>query len=74
MKRKHFLRSSCKVCGKVCEKENAHVNKFFSLYLENNKEGCLAGQSVEHVTLDLGVMSLSPTSGAGITLKKSLKK
>ena len=43
MKRKHFSRSSCKLCGKVCEKENVRVIIFFSLYLENDREGHLAG-------------------------------
>ena len=31
--------------------------------------GAWLGQSVEHVTLDLGVVSLSPTFGVEITLK-----
>ena len=31
--------------------------------------GSWLAQSVEHVTLDLGVMSLSPTSGVDITKK-----
>ena len=39
------------------------------------REGCLAGLLVKHASLDLGVLSSSPTLGIEITLKiKSFKK
>jgi len=39
-----------------------------------NHRGAWQAQSVEHLTLDLGVVSLSPRVGVEITLKKKKKK
>jgi len=36
--------------------------------------GCLAAELEEHVTLDLGLMSLSPTLGVEITSKQNKTK
>lgn len=47
------------------------VGKYYFLHFEDSERlrGAWLAQSVEHATLDLGVMSLSPTLGVDITKK-----
>ena len=69
MHKDHFIYS--KITRYAKKQESIHSQEKFNQ--EKSGGTCLA-QSVELATLDLGVVSFSPTLGVGLTLKKLKKK
>ena len=45
------------------------ISRMGGKFLKEEDQGCLAGSGVEHATLDLRVVSLSPMVGVEITYK-----